>query len=148
MVNKYVLKYHHHYYLRVSGLKEQVKALKAKLSNKDYKQHEIVKLAARIRNADQNIIPQDPNLPEYRLKRDLKKYRRYKSGLQRYRIIFCFSSNPLIIIYLYLNDEGHIRKSGSKNDPYEEFKKFVKKGYVSHNPNDPKIQKWIKDKYP
>ena len=143
---EYLLKYHEYYYQRISELKRQVKDLHRKLSTTEFRQHEIVKLAYRIRKADQEIIPQDPNQLEYFLRGKLRKYRRYKRGLKRYRIIFCFSSKPKIILYLYLNSEKHLRKEGSKSDLYEEFKKFVYRGHFSHNPSDPKIQKWIRSK--
>ena len=142
--SKYVLKYHEFYYQRIQQLKEQVKELHQKLAPEEFKRHEIVKLAFRIREADQSIIPQNPDKPEYRLHGDLKKYRRYKQGLQRYRLFFCFSNHPPIILYLYLNDEKHLRKTDDKNAPYEQFKKLVRQGTVSHNPADPKIQKWIR----
>lgn len=144
MENKYLLKYHEIYFQRIRSLKEQVKELKARLSDNEFCQHDIVKLAVRVREADQSIIPKDPDRPEYRLKNDLRKYRRYKQGLQRYRLFFCFATHPKIILYLYLNDEKHLRKDGGKNDPYEEFKRFVSKGLVSYDPGDPKIQKWIR----
>lgn len=148
MKSNYLLKYHDFYFQRIVELKERVKELRNKLSNEEFRQHEIVKLAYRIREADQEIIPQDPNRPEYRLTGNLKKYRRYKQGLQRYRLFFCFSNQPKIILYLYLNDEKHLRKAGDRNDPYEEFTNLVKKGYLSHNPADSKIQKWIKNYHP
>lgn len=144
MTSNYLLRYHDFYYHRIAKLKTQVKELHKKLPEEEYKQHEIVKLAYRIRKADREIIPEDPNRPEYRLRGELKKYRRYKQGLQRYRIFFSFSNHPKIILYLYLNDEKHLRKAGDKNDPYEEFKKLVAKSFFSHNPNDPKIQKWVR----
>ncbi|MBU1088155.1 MAG: type II toxin-antitoxin system YhaV family toxin [Candidatus Omnitrophica bacterium] len=148
MKSSYLLKYHDFYFQRIAKLKEQVIELRSKLGNEEFQQHEIVKLAYRIRKADQEIIPQDPNREEYRLRDELKKYRRYKQGLQRYRLFFCFSSQPKLILYLYLNDEKHLRKAGDKKDPYEEFKKLVSKKYFSHKPDDPKIQKWIKNYYP
>ena len=148
MKDNYLLKYHVFYYQRIAQLKEQVKELYGKLSNEEFKQHEIVKFAYRIRKADQEIIPQDPDRPEYRLSGDIKKYRRYKQGLQRYRLFFSFSNRPKIILYLYLNDEKHLRKAGAKTDPYEEFKKLVAKKYFSHNPSDSMIQKWIKQYRP
>ncbi len=147
IVNSYLLRCHKFYSERVGKLKEQVKELKNKLNDDEFKQHEVVKLAYRIRRADHEIIPQDPDRPEYRLRAELKKYRRYKQGLQRYRIIFCFSNQPKIIVYLYINDEKHLRKEGSKTDPYGEFKKHAKKGHFSHNPSDPKIQTWLNN-YP
>ncbi|MBU4477934.1 MAG: type II toxin-antitoxin system YhaV family toxin [Candidatus Omnitrophica bacterium] len=148
MKSNYLLKYHDFYFLRIAKLKEQVKELRNKLSNEAFRQHEIVKLAYRIREADQEIIPQDPNRPEYRLTGNLKKYRRYKQGLQRYRLFFCFANQPKIILYLYLNDERHLRKAGDRNDPYEEFSRLVDKECFSHKPDDPKIQKWIKSYRP
>jgi len=144
MTSNYLLKYHVFYYQRIAQLKEQVKELHRKLGKEEFKQHEIVKLAYRIRKADQEIIPQGPNRPEYKLRDDLRKFRRYKQGLQRYRLFFCFSDHPKIILYLYLNDEKHLRKAGAKRDPYQEFKKLVTKETFSHNPSDPKTQKWIK----
>ena len=144
-MSDYLLRYHELYYQRIARLKEQVKELRKKPSDEEFKQHEIVKLAYRIRQADQEIIPQDPDRPEYRLTGELRKYRRYKQGLQRNRLFFCFSHHPKMILYLYLNDEKHLRKAGAKTDPYEEFKKLARKGYFSHNPQDPKIQKWIRD---
>lgn len=148
MKSSYLLKYHDFYFQRIAKLKEQVKELRNKLNDEEFRQHEIVKLAYRIRKADQEIIPQDPDRPEYRLTGNLRKYRRYKQGLQRYRLFFCFSNQPKIILYLYLNDEKHLRKAGDKNDPYEEFSSLVDKGCLSHNPDDQKIMKWIKSYRP
>ena len=135
MAIEYLLRYHAFYVERVGRLKQQVLKLRSSLSPEDFKQHEVVKRAARIRQADTEIIPQDPHKPEYQLHGDLRKYRRYKQGLQHYRLMFCFSSEPPIIVYLYINDEKHLRKGGSKNDPYEEFKKLLQKQHFSHNPN-------------
>jgi toxin YhaV len=143
MASEYLLRYHVFYAQRVAKLKERVKALKEKLPPDEFQQHDVVKLAYRIRQADQEIIPKDPDRPEYRLTGDLRKYRRYKQGLQRYRLMFCFSSSPKVIVYLYINDEDHLRKYGDKNDPYTEFKKLLTRGHFSHNPADPHIQKWL-----
>lgn len=141
--NNYLLKCHNFYYLRVSQLKEQIKCLKLSLPREEYIQHEVVKFAARLKRATLEVIPEDPNKIEYHLHGDLKGYRRYKQGLQRYRLFFTFSVKPPLILYLYINDEKHLRKEGDKNDPYEEFKRFVSKGLFSSNPSDSKIQQWI-----
>lgn len=143
MKNNYLLKSHDFYVSRVSQLKEQIKKLKSSLSKDEYIHHEVVKFAARLRNATLEIILQDPNRMEYHLHGDLKGYRRYKQGLQRYRLFFAFAASPPLILYLYINDEKHLRKEGDKNDAYEEFKKMITKGFFSGNPRDPKIQKWI-----
>jgi len=143
-MSKYYLKCHDLFSGRIARLKEQVKKLHATLPADEFVQHETVKLAARIRRATVEIIPEDPNRPEYVLSGDLKKFRRYKQGLQRYRIMFCSSNKPAIIIYLYVNDKDHLRKQGDRNDPYEEFKQMVRSGKTSHDPQDPAIQKWIR----
>jgi len=140
----YLLKAHSIYASRKLELYKEVKKLKEKLGDKEYKEHPAVKLARRVLEADQYIIPQNPNRKEYYLKGVLKKYRRYKKGLQRYRLSFCFSENPIpIIVYLYLNDKQSLRKEGSKTDPYIIFKNKVNKGVFSNDPMDPKMKKWI-----
>ena len=147
-MSSYVLRYHQFYYGRIQELKEQVRKLSVTLSKEEFLQHTVVKFAYRIRKADQEIIPEDPDRPEYKLRGELRKYRRYKQGLQRYRIIFCFANKPKIILYLYLNSEKSLRKAGGHRDPYEKFRKFVKRGNVSNDPGDPTIQKWIQDQRP
>jgi len=142
-MSKYYLKCHELFAGRIAQPQEQVKKLHATLPADEFVQHETVKLAARLRKATNEVIPEDPNRPEYVLSGDLKKYRRYKQGLQRYRIMFCFSNRPSIIIYLYVNDKDHLRKQGGRNDPYEEFKQLIRTGKVSSDPQDPAVQKWI-----
>jgi len=144
MASDYLLRYHDFYHRRILALKDQVRRLKATLSPQDFSRHEVVKFAARVRKADQEIIPQDPDRKDYRLHGALRRYRRYKQGLQRYRLFFCFANTPPIILYLYLNDQKHLRKAGSKNDPYEQFSRLVDRGTFSHDPSDPKIRKWIR----
>lgn len=139
---KYLVKYHELYYQRIQELKSRVKGLKEQLSPEEFAQHETVKLAVRIREAEREI-ENDPNRPEYLLNDELRKFRRYKRGLGRYRVIFCFSSNPPIIIFLYLNTAETLRKAGSRQDPYEQFKAMLRRGLFSHDPSDPKVQKWI-----
>ena len=56
MTNNYILKAHDFFANRVCSLKEQVKKLKQTLSPEEFAQHEIVKLAVRIRNATIEII--------------------------------------------------------------------------------------------
>jgi hypothetical protein len=142
--NNYLLKAHEMFFQRALALNNEVKALSGKLSVEELQQHETVKLACRVYRATLEIIPENPNDPAYYLKNDLKKYRRYKQGLDRDRLFFAFSSVPKIILYLYLNDKASLRKAGDKNDPYEQFRNFVRQGKVSHNPLDPRIQQWIR----
>lgn len=139
---KYLLKYHEVYYQRIQELKGRVAELKDRLSPEDFRRHETVKLAVRIREAEREIA-EDPNRREYMLREDLRKFRRYKRGLGRYRILFCFANHPPIIVFLYLNAEESLRKEGGRRDPYEEFKALLRRGRVSHDPGDPRVQKWI-----
>ncbi len=144
MKNNYVLKTHEIFFQRTVELNNDVKALSRRLNAEQFQQHETVKLAHRIYKATLEIIPENPDHPAYRLTVDLKKYRRYKQGLGRYRLFFAFSNTPKIILYLYLNDRASLRKEGDKNDPYERFSAFVRQGKVSHDPLDPRIQTWIR----
>lgn len=139
---KYLVKYHELYSQRVRELKARVKELKDRLSPEEFARHETIKLAVRIRAAETEIAG-EPNRPEYLLHAELRKFRRYKRGLGRYRLIFCFSASPPIIIFLYLNTADSLRKAGSRQDPYERFKLMLRRGEVSYDPVDPKIQKWI-----
>lgn len=143
--NNYKLLFHEIFYNRVRAIVQAVEKLYSKLPFEEYKKHELTKLLARITRAYKDIIPDNPTQPDYYLKGSLAKYRRYKRGLQRYRLMFCFSNNPAIIVYLYLNDENHLRKEGSKTDPYREFATLVKKGVFSSSPTDPKLRKWMRN---
>ncbi|MGR3176554.1 MAG: type II toxin-antitoxin system YhaV family toxin [Candidatus Anammoxibacter sp.] len=144
-MNNYLLKTHEIFFQRTAELNRQVAELKKTLTPNELTRHETVKLAARVYKATVKRIPSDPNRPEYRLKGELKRYRRYKQGLKRYRLFFSFSTKFRIILYLYLNDENTLRKQGGKNDPYKKFKKLTEQGLISHDPNDPKLQKWIRN---
>lgn len=117
----FILKTHRFYSEPVNQLKVHIRSLKEKLSDKDYKSHPDVKFAKRLRDATETIIPSNPDLPDYRLHGDLKLFRSYKKGMQRYRLFYCYSSKPPIIVYLYLNDKSTLRKEGSKTDPYYIF---------------------------
>lgn len=139
---KHLIRYHELYYQRIQELKARVRELKAQLAPEEFARHETVKLALRIREAEREV-EEDPNRPEYLLHDDLRKFRRYKRGLGRYRLIFCFSNKPPIIIFLYMNTAETLRKSGSRQDPYEQFKAMLRRGEVSHDPADPKTKKWI-----
>lgn len=140
---RYVVKHHELYYRRLADLMARVAALKERLPPEEYVQHETVKLAARILRAEQAEIAEDPDRPEYRLRGELKKFRRYKRGLGRYRIIFCFSKQPPLILMLYLNTEQSLRKEGARSDPYEEFKALLRQGKLSHDPSDPRNMSWV-----
>ncbi len=143
--HKYLLKAHRLYSDKIDALKKEVTKLKETLDPESFQQHQDVKFAVRLRNATLTVIPDDPDKKEYQLSGNLRKYRRYKQGLQRYRLFFTFSKNPPIILYLYVNDKSTLRKDGDKNDPYEIFSKLVEQKKISYDPSDPIIQQYIRE---
>jgi len=62
----------------------------------------------------------------------LAGFRRAKGhGLPpRYRLFWVFSSRRKIIIFLYVNTEGVLRKEGDKNDVYAVFERLVRRGDI------------------
>ncbi len=141
--SNYIIRFHDFFRNRISLLKSQVIKLQRILPPEQYVQHELTKLLARLFFAIEETIPENPNCSHYFLRGTLSKFRRFKKGLQRYRLIFCFSNHPQIILYLYINDKDHLRKEGGKNDPYREFENLLNSGVFSHDPSDQKMQKWI-----
>ena len=73
----------------------------------------------------------DPNAPEFRqgntLGEDNRHWFRAKFH-ERYRLFYRFSSKEKVIVYAWVNDEGILRKAGSKTDPYMVFRTMLKSG--------------------
>jgi toxin YhaV len=117
---------------RYRNLVEKVEKLHASLSRKDYEHHPEVKLLAAAHRLITSLTPADPNARDFRLGDDLSKFRRVKKhGLpERYRLFYTFSSVDRVIILLYLNDADTLRKRGAGSDPYEIFKRMVRRGEV------------------
>ncbi len=145
MMNSYTIKYHSYYASKLIELQLYVGKLHGMLTQEDFNQNETVKFLARLHRATKIIIPSNPNNSDYYLKGPLSKFRRFKQGLRRYRLIFCFASKPPVIVYLYINDRDHLRKQGDKNDPYGEFMGLLKRGIFSHDPLDPRMAQWIQN---
>ncbi len=141
----YLLKYHAFYAERIAELKARVQKLKVTLSPEEFSRHETVKFALRIQDAEKEIAA-NPKAREYLLHDELRKFRRYKKGIGRHRLFFCFSETPPVIIFLYLNSESNLRQEGGRRDPYEEFKSMIRRGEISPRPDDPKIQRWIRSR--
>jgi len=104
--------------------------LQRRLPEIEYRRHPRVKLLAAVTRLVDEIVPADPNAAEYRLRGDLRKFRRAKGhGLpDRYRLFWVFSDAARTIIFLYLNDEASLRKAGAKSDPYKVFGRMVERG--------------------
>ena len=53
-------------------------------------------------------------------------WRRIKNDMpDRYRLFFQYSGAEMHVIFAWLNDEHHIRKSGDPNDVYTTFARFL-----------------------
>ena len=96
-----------------------------------YRGHPKTKLLATIYRFITEIIPRDPNAPEFRqgdtLGPDNRHWFRAKFH-QRYRLFFRFSTKDRVIVYVWVNDEFTLRKAGSKTDAYAVFKSMLKLG--------------------
>src|ERR1700687_5261236 len=96
-----------------------------------YKEHPKTKLLATIHRYVTDIIPRNPNAPEFRqgntLGPDNRHWFRAKFH-ERYRLFYRFSSEQRVILYAWVNDEGTLRKSGSRTDPYRVFRAMLEAG--------------------
>ena len=94
-----------------------------------------VKLLRAVDRAVSEVIPQDPSRAEYRqgntLGRDHRYWRRAKIG-RRFRLFFRYDAKARVIVYAWMNDEGTLRSSGSRTDPYAVFARMLAQG----NPPD------------
>jgi toxin YhaV len=108
----------------------RVEALKAK-DPAGYKDQPATKLLATINRYIREIIPTNPNAPEFRqgntLGADNRHWFRAKFH-ERYRLFYRFSSKEKIIVYAWINDESTLRKAGSKTDPYAIFRVMLAGG--------------------
>jgi len=120
---------------RLRALKEEVERLRAR-DPQDYRRHPTTVLLATVYKAITELVPSNPNQPEFRvghsLGPDCAHWRRVKRGLPpRYRLFFRFGSRPVrIIIYAWLNDEATLRKAGAKTDVYAVFQRMLRRGEV------------------
>lgn len=96
-----------------------------------YREHPKARLLATIHRHVTEIIPRDPNAPEFRqgdtLGPDNRHWFRAKFH-QRYRLFFRFSTKDRVIAYVWVNDEFTLRKAGSKTDAYAVFKSMLNAG--------------------
>ena len=108
-------------------LSARARRLKSELSEQKYAQHADVKLFLTVRALTRDVIPGDPHRSDYRLGGGLSKFRRTKGhGLpRRHRLFWVFSDQLKVIIFLYLNDSGSLRKEGARSDPYRLFATMV-----------------------
>ena len=93
-----------------------------------YREHPKTKLLATVYRYVTEIIPRDPNAPEFRqgdtLGPDNRPWFRAKFH-HRYRLFFRFSARDRVIVYVWGNDEFTLRKAGSRTDAYAVFKSML-----------------------
>jgi toxin YhaV len=130
VVNGWRLYSHPLFDQQLRRLVEQVEALAAK-NPTGFKEQPAAKLLATINRYIREIIPKDPKAAEFRqgntLGPDNRHWFRAKFH-ERYRLFYRFSSEQRVILYAWVNDEGTLRKSGSRTDPYRVFRAMLEAG--------------------
>lgn len=118
---------------------DELESTVSKLARQDpagYKAHPKTRLLASVYKAITQLVPADPDHPDFRLGKTLgpeyTNWRRVKKGMpDRYRLFFRFASSPVrLIVYVWFNDEDSLRKAGSRTDVYEVFKRMLARGEV------------------
>ena len=128
------------YYFRIfKAALDELEAAVTQLAQDDpkgYKTHPKTKLLASVYKAITEVVPANPDAPEFRVGKTLgvdnTNWRRVKKGMpDRYRLFFRFASSPVkVIIYVWFNDEDTLHKADSKTDVYETFKRMLARGVV------------------
>jgi len=128
-----------YYYRTFKAALDELEALVTKLAADDpagYKTHPKAKLLASVYRAITQLVPANPDAPQFRLGKTLgsasTNWRRVKKGMpDRYRLFFRFASSPVkVIVYVWFNDEDTLRKAGLKSDVYESFMRMLARGEV------------------
>ena len=134
-----------YYYRTFKAALDELEAVVARLATDDpagYKTHPKAKLLASVYRAITQLVPANPDAPQFRLGKTLgsdnTNWRRVKKGMpDRYRLFFRFASSPVkVIVYVWFNDENTLRKAGSKSDVYESFKRMLARGVVPGDIDD------------
>jgi toxin YhaV len=130
VVNGWRLFAHPGFTQQFERLTTQVEALAAKTPG-TYKDQPATKLLSTIQRHILEIIPRDPNAPEFRQGNTLGEGNRHwfrAKFHERYRLFFRFSSREKVIIYAWVNDENSLRKSGARTDPCALFRNMLAAG--------------------
>ena len=113
----------------------QVEALRLKDPSGFLKKNASKRLAAIFKLAFE-VIPQEPDRPEYRqgnTQGEEHKHWFRARFFQQYRLFFRYHKDSKIIIYTWVNDEDTKRAYGSGDDAYRVFRKMLENG---HPPDD------------
>jgi toxin YhaV len=96
-----------------------------------YTEHPAAKLLDTVNRHMREVVPRDPNAPEFRQGSALGVNNRHWFRAKfhhRYRLFYRFSSKEKTIVYVWINDESTLRKAGSKTDPYAVFRAMLESG--------------------
>ncbi|HEX6747478.1 MAG TPA: type II toxin-antitoxin system YhaV family toxin [Longimicrobium sp.] len=96
-----------------------------------YRGHPRAKLFALLVHLLFEVIPANPDAPQFRQGNTLgtahRHWRRAKFA-RRFRLFFRFHSPSRVIVYTWLNDEDTLRKAGARTDPYVVFRQMLERG--------------------
>ncbi len=101
-----------------------------------YASHPKAKLLATILRLVTRDIPRDPGHKDFRQGGTLGDgYTGWfrASFHQRFRLFFRYHSTYRVIVFVWVNTETGLRKSGDRNDPYNVFRRMLDRGSP---PND------------
>ena len=107
---------------------------RGEITQKEYLGDKTVSLFAALVEIVHNVVPLDPSKAEFRqgntLGSENKDWFRVKNhGLpSRWRLFFRYSTTDKVIVFVWLNDEGTMRKAGDSKDVYAVFKGMLKSG--------------------
>jgi toxin YhaV len=96
-----------------------------------FRSHPSTKRLAAIFRLITDIIPTNPNSPEFRQGNTMGSANRhwFSAGFyERYRLFFRFRSDARAIVYAWLNDQDTLRARGGRNDPYAVFSRMLEGG--------------------
>ena len=135
VVHGWTLLGHPLFMAQLQSLVAQVEVLRKK-DPQGYGKKNAAKRLAAIVKLTFEVIPQDPQLPEYRqgvtLGPQNKHWFRAKF-FQQYRLFFRYHLPSKIIIFAWVNDEDSKRAYESSDDAYRVFSKMLSSG---HPPSD------------
>lgn len=135
VVNGWTIYAHPLFLDQVEALIGQVEQARKK-DPKGYHRKNATKRLAAILKLAFEVIPQDPERPEYRqgstLGDEHKHWFRAKF-FQQYRLFFRFHVKSKVIVFAWVNDDSTKRAYGSKSDAYRVFEKMLNSG---HPPDD------------
>jgi toxin YhaV len=134
IVNGWTLRFHASFIQQATDLRSQVECLRQK-DRATYRGKKATKRFAALLNLVFEVIPQDPERPEYRQGDTLGP--KYKSWFrakffQQYRLFFRYNKESRIIVFGWVNDDQTKRAYDSKTDAYRVFRKMLDSG----NPPD------------